>query len=287
MGDEQQPVVLVGGEGLLEPALAAEGEPAPADAVERVPLAHQLDQPLADAVVEHRDEQRQPFRRHPFLDQRAGQAAHPTGQRGQRLDVARQADLQRQFAEPEPLQREQGPLGDDADQPVLVGDQHVPDPVLDHQQRRFVRRCVRRQGQRLGDHQPGDRLVEVEVRHRPQQVALGEHAERPAVTVDDDDGADMGFVHPLQGGADGEGLIADHRLAAQQGAQRLRQRLLFGHQAAFEPVVGTAFQRRHGVAGISIAVASGRWHARPRAPGPASRCRARPAAAPGAGTRRR
>ena len=58
MSDEKQAVILIRTERLLHAALAAESEPAPADALEVVLLAHQLDRALRETIVEHRDQRR-------------------------------------------------------------------------------------------------------------------------------------------------------------------------------------------------------------------------------------
>jgi hypothetical protein len=146
----------------------------------------------------------------------------------------RQADLHRQFAEPQPLQREQVALRDHADQPLLLRDQHVAEAVLHHHQRRFVGGCVARQRERLAHHHPGDRRIDRHVRHRVQQIPLGEDAARPVARVDDDDRADLRLVHASQRSAQRVRLRADDRFATQQPAQWLGERLVLRDQAALE-----------------------------------------------------
>jgi hypothetical protein len=52
------PVVLIGGEGLLVPPFRTEGQPRPVDAVEIVPIEIEFDDPARHGVVQGRDELR-------------------------------------------------------------------------------------------------------------------------------------------------------------------------------------------------------------------------------------
>jgi hypothetical protein len=226
VGLEQEPVVLVRAEGLLEAAFAAEREPAPADPLQVVALAHDLDGALADAVVQHRDEERQLLRPHALLDQRARQRAHLAGEAGKDLAAGGEADLHRELAQAEPLQREKITLRHHAGKPPLLGHEHVADALRDHGDRGLVGERVPRQRERVGRHGLDDAMRRRVLRKRGDDVLVGHDADRARGGVDHHQRADALGAHLGGRLGHGDGGRAGQRRALHQRAQRPGEGLL-------------------------------------------------------------
>ncbi len=206
---------------------------------------------------------RQVLSRDALFDQVPGEPPHARGKARERVHVAPEADLQRDLAEPEPLQREEIALRHDPDERVRLGNEDMADPMVDHRERRVVGWRMAGKPEWLARHRFGDRPVEARLERDAQEVALGEDPDRTHARVDHHDGADPFRLHHLQRIAHGAALVADHGRAADERAQGAGERPMLARQAALEQVVGLGHRRS---SPVNTAAAHGTCRARLRAP---------------------
>ena len=104
-----------------------------------VALALELDDALAQPVVQHRDEQRELLGGDALARPAGARAADTRAASASSISmVAREPDLHGDLAQSQPLQREQVALRDDADERVVLPSRARGGCAIDHRQRRFV-----------------------------------------------------------------------------------------------------------------------------------------------------
>ena len=173
LGLEHEPVVLVGHEGLLEPPLGPERDPAPGHRRRRVLLGGELEDPDGEQVVQRRDVVGEVLRGDAIAHEPVGHPAEVGGGVAQRPEIARPLQRVGHLHGARALEPEELVARDHADQPPLgVGHHHVPHAVPRHGERGVVGGGVRRERDETARHHRGDGLAEVDARERdpPQRL---------------------------------------------------------------------------------------------------------------------
>ncbi|CAH0273272.1 hypothetical protein SRABI70_03547 [Pseudomonas sp. Bi70] len=155
------------------------------------------------------------------------QLADVFAQRSEGFHPAGVADGTRQVHQVDALQGEQVALGHHAAQLAPLYQADVGDMPLGHGDGGVEGAGVRRQMKRRLGHQAADRLFQgAAVGHRAAQIAQGEDALRAQAGVDDDDAADLLFVHQPHSVAQRHLRGAGDRLTHRQFAQARVERVL-------------------------------------------------------------
>lgn len=226
------PVVLVGGEGLLVAAFGAEGEPGVFDAVQVVAVEVELEDAAGEGVVEGRDELGELLGADALGQQVEGQLADVAAGALQGLDVGGALDAGADLAQADALQGEQVALGDHALELVFgIHHQDVAHAVGGHLEGRVVGAGVGVEGVGRRGHHVGDGPGEVEAGEHDalEDVALGEHADGLLVFAGHGQAADAGRGHFFKRAAGGHvGADEDRRLLDQIGERRGHRLLLGG-----------------------------------------------------------
>ena len=217
---EDDPVVLIGGERLLVAALAAQGEPAPAQAGEGLAGSGELDDPLGETVVQGGDQAGQGIGRQSLGQHGARQAPHGLRGAPQVLEAPGAPKVLGDLLDAHLLEREEVLLRDHSQQAARGHDQYVADTVTGHGERRLVGGRLGRQADDSRTHHPADGRVQVAALGvDPQQVLQGEDPRRHALRRDHHHGPDTLGVHAPERLAQREPRATGDRLPAQDVPQ--------------------------------------------------------------------
>jgi hypothetical protein len=243
VGNEDDAVVLVGGDGLFTPPLAAEGQPGGLREVQAQFGGAQLHQAFAQQVVEVGDQAGQRARAHALPGQQTRQLADARCQLHHAVDAFGGAQLAADALHRQARVREQIALGDDADQPFVLDHRHVAQRVAAHQERGVLRGVLAGERAHRLAHDLLDGGLQRALRqgHAVQHVVARQDAQHALLTVHHHDRADAPLRHGAQRqlqrhvGADREHLLAHqlgerllHRLLGQRHVARLPTLLLAG-----------------------------------------------------------
>ncbi|MNX98263.1 hypothetical protein D3C86_1306640 [compost metagenome] len=227
-GFEQNAVVLIGVQGLLATAFAAETQPAERHAGVAFFGEGQFDHPAHGVVVEQGDDVGDLRRRRAVGQHALDQLTDFAPQRHQVFHFLGIADGARQVHQVDPLQGKQIALGNHAAQALVLDQADMGNVTLGHGNRRVECTVIRRQEERRPGHVPFDGFVEITaaVGHGLAQVAQGENPQWRLEFIDHHDAADLLFVHQRHGFAQWRLRGACHRVAHGQFAQSGIERIL-------------------------------------------------------------
>ena len=199
---EDQRVVLVGAQGLFEAPFRTQCKPAqPVGRLAEIAGGEfQLDDAHRQQVVERGDELGQLFRRHALRHHVVRHAADVGGGLLQLFNGLRMPYRRTDLAQAYPLQRKQVLFRYQPDQSFVFDHQHMPEPLLGHDQRGLMRHRLRRQGRQLRGHHIDHRLVQIDLRQRDarQHVGQRQNTERPSGIIDRHHRTDARLMHLLQ-----------------------------------------------------------------------------------------
>ena len=229
--DVENPVVLVGGQGLFVTPLGAEGQPGVFDTIKVVAVEIEFDDATGQGIVEGRDELGKLLGTDALGQQVERQLADVAAGPLQGLNVGGTFDAGADLAQADALQGEQVAFRDHALELVVgIDNQDMTHTVSGHLQRCVVGAGAGVEGVGRCCHHFGDGAGQVEARQHDtlEDVTLGQHAHRLLVFPGHGKAADAGFDHPLEGGAGGKFGADENRRLFDQVREGRGHRLLFG-----------------------------------------------------------
>ncbi len=195
-------VVLVGGQGLLVPALRPEREPA--EWLPPRPTCHllELDDTRGQQVVQRRHDPRELLGRNALRQKRTPQLPHRAGAHHQLLQGVGTPDRRAHRSQAHALQCEEVGLGDDSCGLSRLGDDEMVEAMARHRQRGFERHHRDRKADGVPRHDAVDGCVDTVFTQRDAvpEVAQREDARRRPVQSSHEYRSDAFALHRRQGG---------------------------------------------------------------------------------------